>query len=371
LIAPQRLREPLPDALRALALAGVLIVNGLGYRDVPEGRLLGAVLPADSLWAQGATALVAAFVQGKAYPMLSLLFGMGIAYAMRGRPLEAARQGAHRRGRRLLLLGLLHGLFIYFGDILTLYALCTLLVARHAREPWQRFGRRLRRAVVWALLAVAAAGALAVWMPPDSAMRGPTIGSVGGYVEFLGLNAPTFVVAQTIGLLFAFPLVRLGMLAGIAATRLRLLTHPRWRSRIAAALRRWLVPLLVANLAYGVSYAALPDRGRAGTWVWVLEVVGPLWSVPLALCYAALAALVWHSGRRAWALWLAPLGQHTLSVYVGASLLMLCLFSGAGLGWQPTTAGWVFGASALWLLAATASRRWRGRWPLESWMARR
>jgi uncharacterized protein len=364
LIAPQHSREPLPDALRALALAGVLIVNGLGYRDVPEGRLLGAVQPADSPWALGATLLVATFVQGKAYPMLSLLFGMGIAYAMRGRPIEAARRAAHRRGRRLLLLGLLHGLFIYFGDILTLYALCALLVVRHAHEPWRHFRARLRRAVVWALLAVAAAGAFATWMPLDGAARGPTIGSVGGYVEFLGLNAPTFVVAQTIGLLFALPLVRLCMLAGIAATRLRLLTHPRWRPHIVVALRRWLAPLLVANLAYGVSYAALPDRGRAGTLVWLLEVVGPLWSLPLALCYAALAALVWHSGRRAWASWLAPLGQHTLTVYVGTSLLMLCLFSGVGLGWQPTTVGWVCSALALWGLAASASRRWRGRWPL-------
>jgi uncharacterized protein len=366
-----RSREPLPDALRALALAGVLIVNGFGYRDVPEGRLLGAVQPADSLWAYAVTALVAAFVQGKAYPLLSLLFGMGIAYAMRGRPLDAARQAAHRRGWRLLLVGVLHGLLIYFGDILTLYALCALLVARHARESWQRFGRRLRRAVVWALLAVAAAGAFAAWTPLDGALRGPTLGTVGSYVEFIGLNAPTFVVAQAFGLIFALPLVRLGMLAGIAAARLRLLTHPRWRRPVGAALRRWLAPLLVANIAYGASYAALPDRGRAGTLVWLLEVVGPLWSIPLALCYAALAALVWHRGRRAWALWLAPLGQHTLTVYVGASLLMLCLLSGVGMGWRPTTAGWVGSALALWVLLAVASRRWRGRWPLEAWMARR
>jgi uncharacterized protein len=165
------------------------------------------------------------------------------------------------------------------------------------------------------------------------------------------------------------PVVRLGMLTGIAAARLRLLTHARWRSRSRAMLRRWLAPLLIANVAYGVAYAALPAT-RAGT-VWLLEAIGTLWSAPLAVGYAALASLAWHGGRRAWARWLAPLGQHTLTVYVGASLLMLCLFSGAGLGWRPATLVSVAGALALWLLAAVASRRWRGRWPLEAWVARR
>lgn len=361
-------REPLPDALRALALAGVLIVNGLGYRDAPMGRLLGAVQPPDSIAAHVVTALVAAFVQGKAYPLLALLFGIGIAYAMRGRPPAAALQASHRRSRRLLLLGLLHGLFLYYGDILTTYALCALLVARHAREPWSRLRRRMRRALGWALLALCAAGALA-WLPLDESAAAPTIGTVTGYREFLGLSAPTFVIAQTVGLLFALPLVRLGMLVGIAAARLRLLTHPRWRGHLRAALRRWVAPLLIANVACGVAYATLPGVRAGG--VWFLESVSALWSAPLALAFAAIASLAWHGGRRGWALWLAPLGQHTLSVYVGASLLMLGVMSGAGLGWQPTTAGWVGSALALWALAAAASRRWRGRWPLEAWMARR
>jgi uncharacterized protein len=368
LTAALRSREPLPDALRALALAGVLIVNGMGYVDVPMGRLLGAVQPADSLAAHAVTALVAAFVQGKAYPLLAMLFGMGIAYGMRGRPNAIAVQAAHRRSRRLLLLGLLHGLFLYFGDILTMYALCALLVARHAREPWSRFGRRWRRALAWALLAVAASASLAA-LPLVDAAVGPTIGTVDGYAAFLGLNAPTFVFGQTIGLLLALPVVRLGMLTGIVAARLRLLTHPRWRGFIGIVLRRGLAPLVVANVAYGVAYATLPAT-RAGT-VWLLESIGALWSAPLAMAYAALAALTWQRGHQAWTLWLAPLGQHTLTVYVGASLLMLCLFSGAGLAWRPTTAGWVASALALWLLSAVASRRWRGRWPLEAWMARR
>ncbi len=48
-------REPLPDALRALALIAVLVVNTLGYPLTPVGPQLGLRLPADSAWAAACT----------------------------------------------------------------------------------------------------------------------------------------------------------------------------------------------------------------------------------------------------------------------------------------------------------------------------
>ena len=87
---------------------------------------------------------------------------------------------------------------------------------------------------------------------------------------------------------------------------------------------------------------------------------------------AALAA--WSSSvRPALVPALAPLGRYSLSVYVGHSLLCACLFSGAGLGWSPGSAGLVAYAAGLWgacwLLARWAARRgFHG--PLEGWMIR-
>jgi uncharacterized protein len=363
-----RSREPLPDVLRALALAGVLLVNGLGYRDVPYGRLLGEVQPPDSPWAHAIAFVAAALVQGKAYPILTLLFGMSLVYAVRGRDAAAAVRHADRRSRRLLLLGVLHGLLLYYGDILTLYALCAFWVTRQMREPWRGFARRLRSALWWALIAIVAATALA-FVPPSGAASLGTVGTVSGYAQFLGVNATTYFGAQLFGLVLALPLVRLGMLAGVAAARLRLLTHRRWRTRAHTLLRRWFAPLLAANLAYAVAHLSVPHSQPALTPA--LAAISPLWAMPLAALYVTAASIVWRTGHRVWLAGFAPLGQHTLSVYVGASVVMVSLFSGAGLGLEPTTMGWAAGALGLWGLAAAASRIARGRWPLEAWMARR
>jgi uncharacterized protein len=364
----RRLREPLPDALRALALIGVLVVNGLGYRDAPLGRLLGEARPADSLWALGLIAWVAAVVQGKAYPVLAFLFGMGLAYAARGQTAQTAHRGALRRARRLLLIGLLHGVLLYYGDILTMYALCAFLVARHTREPWRQLRPRLQRAVAWAVIGVVGSASLAL-APLGGEAPQATIGTVRAYAAYLHLNASTFVVAQVVGAVLALPTVRLFMLLGVAAARLRWLTHRRWRNKTNALLRRWLWPVLAANIAYGLAYVSMPRTPPAQSLA--LEAASPLWAAPLALLYLAVASRAWHAGRRAWTTALAPLGRHTLSVYVAASLLMLCFFSGAGLGWQLTTAGCLALALALWALAWAASMLLRGRWPLEAWMARR
>jgi uncharacterized protein len=358
-------RDPLPDALRALALIGVLVVNAMGYQDAPYGRLLGEARPADSPWAFGLTALVAAFVQGKAYPVLSMLFGMGMAYAARGLGAMAATEGARRRARRLLLLGALHGALLYFGDILTLYALCAFWVVAQMREPWRLLRWRFIWTFVWALVAISASVALA-WASPAGVGAQPTLGTASGYFAFLGVNATTYAVGQVLGLLLALPLVYLAMLAGIAAVRLRLLTHQRWRTRARQLLRRWLWPVLAVNVAYAAAYVNAPPS----TLQRMLEAGSALWGMPLALLYVAAASRVWHGGWRRWATMLAPLGQHTLSVYVGASALMLLLFSGAGQGWQPTTGGWLALALGLWVLAWAASWVWRGRWPLEAWIAR-
>jgi uncharacterized protein len=361
-------REPLADALRALALIGVLVVNVMGYQDVPFGRLLGQPRPADSALAQGLIAFVAAFVQGKAYPVLAFLFGVGMAYAMRGRQRGPAIEAARLRARRLLMLGVLHGVLLYFGDILTLYAVCAFWLAWQMHDPWRVLRARLRAALVWALLAVVASTSLA-FATVGSAGSFETLGTVSGTADFLSLNAVTYAMAQVFGLLLTLPLVRLSMLAGVVAGRLRLLTHPRWRRLARSIVWRAGAPVLALNVAYGWTYVSVPPErpviARA------LESASTLWTTPLALVYVALAVLAWHRDARRWTALLAPLGRHTLSLYVGASLLMVVCLSGAGFGWRATTLQGVVAALALWGLAAAASGVVRGRWPLEAWLARR
>lgn len=364
-----RARQPLPDALRSLAMAAVLVVNGIGYAAAPWGPLLGLADPEGSPAAIALQALVGGVFQGKAYPALALLFGLSLAMSTRGRgpqPLAAAR----RRLRLLLLLGVLHGTLLYFGDILTMYALCGFLALRHVRQPWSRLRPILRRGAAWALATMTLGLALALIAIGGSAEGGTvaTLPHVDGYRELLWLNAATYGLALGPGLLLTLPLLYLCTLAGIAAFRLRLLTARRWGAARRAWLRRWFWPIAILNVLYGlVSALALAAQPSCFP---VLESAAPFLGVPMSALLLAALAESWERGHRRWLMAVAPLGRRTLSVYLGYSCFCLVLYGGAGLGWQPGTVMAVAIGAAFWVAALLLARASPGRWPLEVWMGR-
>ena len=369
-------RQALPDALRALAMLSVLWVNAAGYLVAPWGALLGERSPADSGWALATQGLIAAVLQGKGYPMLAFLFGMGLVLAQRARPRQQAHQRAVVRQKRLLKLGLVHGLFIYFGDILTLYALTGWQLLKRMHEPWRVLRRRLRRAVAWALGATLLSLMLTVLFSaplPSVAETAPetssSLAQAHNLLDFWALNAAAYAVMQGLALLLFWPVLRLCMLCGVAAARLRLLTHRRWRCRLLRMARRWAPVLMVLNVGYGVAYASVAQGGQRALWV---ETLGGLIGPPLAAIYVTALALASRGGQAAWCQWLAPLGRRTLSLYVGHSLLCAGLFTGLGLGLQWGTVGMAWFAVLLWALAWVAARASAARrWPLEAWLARR
>jgi len=124
------------DVLRGLALLGVIISNmrwfsGLVFRfpayrqDLQEFSLDSAVYHAINV-----------LVTGKAIATLSFLFGLGFSIQL----LRAERRGVPivslycRRLSVLLVIGLLHLVFLWYGDILTLYALFGFVLLWAARR---------------------------------------------------------------------------------------------------------------------------------------------------------------------------------------------------------------------------------------------
>ncbi|MCE2916258.1 MAG: DUF418 domain-containing protein [Rubrivivax sp.] len=374
---PSAAREPLPDALRALAMLAVLVVNAAGYLVAPWGPLLGERTPPDSGVATAVQGLTAAMLQGKGYPMLAFLFGMGLVLASRGREPMLASARATTRQKRLLVLGVLHGVFVYFGDILTMYALIGWHLLSRVREPWRSFRRRLWRALWWALGVTALTVLLMLFiaMQPDLAGEPtmpadePAVVQALRWVDFWIVNASAYGVIQLGSLLLAWPVLRLCMLCGIAAARLRLLTHRRWR----AALERWIVrtalPLLLLNLGYGWAYISASTGSERAFWV---ESLGNLIGPPFAAVYVMVLALAARGGTAAWCRSLAPLGQRTLTLYVGHGLLCVLLFGGVGLGLELSTLDMAIFSVVLWSLALALAHASRARrWPLEAWLARR
>jgi uncharacterized protein len=122
--APERIA--LLDVLRGFALLGILLVNFTGD--------FGTTAPGvDEVVSEALTALVS----GSFYPLFSFLFGIGFA-------LQLANASA--RGRRvyhlylrrmavLFLIGTVHAVFIWSGDILVRYAVLGLLLIPIHRLP--------------------------------------------------------------------------------------------------------------------------------------------------------------------------------------------------------------------------------------------
>jgi uncharacterized protein len=331
---------------------------------------LGSPTPDDSPWASATQGLVAALLQGKGYSMLAFVFGMALWLSARSRSRPEALRRGRVRHRRLLQLGIMHGVFVYFGDILTLYALVGRWLLRRLHMPWALFRRHLWRALVWALVVHALLLISTLASPshyPDA--EEATLSGVRGAWEFFKLNAGFYALGQLLSLLLMGPVIYLCMAAGVAAARLRLLTHRRWQSQLGRWLWRGGPPLLALSLVYGVATADTASSPAPPVWI---EALGSLIATPVAACYVAALALASAGGRARWCRCFSPLGQRSLTLYVGHSLIGLLLFSGAGLAITTTTVQSVAFGLSLWLFAlGAAALSGARRWPLELWMGRR
>ncbi len=125
------------DALRGFAILGIILAN------FPEFSLWtfqeSAEAAALDTWGTDSVVrfLQYVFVDGKFYTLFSLLFGIGFSIILR----NAASRGAdgmkifYRRMAGLLVIGILHLLFLWSGDILMLYALMGMLLPPIRKLP--------------------------------------------------------------------------------------------------------------------------------------------------------------------------------------------------------------------------------------------
>lgn len=336
------------DALRALALLPVLVVNLASFQ-VSDPQALLAPSPADSGLAWLLVWLVSALLLGKGVTLLNFLLGYSLTL---GRDPE-------RRARRLLFLGLLHGFLLFYGDILSSYALAGLMAWRLRRA---RLRGLIRRALGWTLLGSLLFLAMSLSFAGGS--PGTTEPGYGNVAQAQGLFAWWLANAELYGLmLLALPVtlpLSYGLaLLGLAAGRLRVFSHRRWRS-VWRRLARAAVPLVGINLALALALM----EGRGVLFMGLLPALALL-TLPSWVAWLLSRA---HLPR---ALVLA--GRNTLSMYLGSSLLIVLLLSGAGLHAQPGTGAVLAIAVLAWagLAAISASAAARGyRLPAEAWMAR-
>ena len=379
----RRARLDLVDALRALALFGILQINiqsfAWGAGD-PLGFFARPPTAADTV----AYLLAGTFVQTKFISLFAFLFGFGLAMQFRSlqraewhagltgaEAVRAARSVYRRRLWFLLGLGVAHGVLLYYGDILTTYAIVGFIVVLYAGTRPARLARATRNwwigfAVVTTVLLGGGMLALSVFPPEnDPTAIGPELLAArdtylnAGYLGQLAQRAQDYIGVQVGALMLGLPMVVALFLLGALAARLGWLRHPERFPRAWRA-ARWIG---AAGLAAGFIGAWLNYNNMLRT-PGAANLLAYLFIVASGVAFMLYVSLIvrWRHAQPMAALitWLAPAGRMPLTNYLSQSVLMGVLLSGWGFG-----LGDRFGHAGLALLALTivfvqviASRWW-------------
>jgi len=330
------------DVVRGLCLLGVLVSNvwlffSGTFLQFEQARATLSTLSLDTLAFRAISILIA----GKAMTTLGFLFGFGFGLQVeRNQARGTAWVGSYaRRLGTLLLIGVLHGTLLWFGDILNVYAVAGVaMLAFRNRSP--------RALLVWAgifffllpLLYSALPLVLEAWRnrppPAPSATGGvsPLLQTLqsGSYREILWAHlqilrqrAPVWLMAvmESLGI----------FLVGLWAVRRKLLArveqHPRGALRLA-----WSATVLGLLMSAALAFSSdLFPRGslwfRLG-WPQLRALSNGV----TALGYVTLVlVLVLRVRWRPVLDWFVPVGRIPLTTYLSQSVLCLAIFYGGGL----------------------------------------
>jgi uncharacterized protein len=291
-------RDLAPDVLRGFALFGIALVNVAYFATDP---LLGAT----GAWLQGTANTLAAFLvwtlaQGKFYLLFAFLFGYSAHYLVRDDPSRRPRWLARASG--LLLLGFLHVVLLWHGDILFAYGLLALPLA----ALMFRSDASVRRWAWGSYLAIAGLQGLLVFGAWLAETAGEDLGVLAGttplhkilrsgsYLASILARLELWASTLSSGLLlqggYAFALMLLGMLAarsralgnGGSLPTQRLMAWGFGLGLPLQALSAWVAiandlsgdaseAVAVAALAFNLTTAPLLSAGYVGAVLWLLQ----------------------------------------------------------------------------------------------------
>ncbi|MEC0209808.1 DUF418 domain-containing protein [Paenibacillus ehimensis] len=369
------------DIVRGIAILGILLVNMTFYSSSLQAIQM-QIEQWPGIWDQAVKMLQRIFVDGKFMAMFSFLFGYGMILFK-----ERAEQKGNRFGRlyarrllALLVFGLIHGILIWFGDILVHYALLGFILLLFHK-------RRTRTLLIWAiaLLLLLPAVLVATGAPATPKLSPETAARVQKMIarDQLIYGSGTFAdigrqrfgdwVMSFFNQITFYPQILGLFLLGAYFAKRRVLHDIRAHAGLLRKLCWWAGGFgLITNIAV----VSLPDQPAFAGAKSLFTVLGVLLGSPLlGLGYIALVALWFKRSPQHSPLSLfAPVGRMAFTNYILQSLVCTLLFYGYGLGWYGKVgpaAGLllalaVFGAQMVW------SRLWFKRFsigPLE-WLWR-
>ena len=343
-------RHSLLDVLRGFSLLGVLLANMVTHSsyfflsDAAKEAMYTARIDHIVEWIEHF------LIDGKFYSLFSMLFGIGFALQLK-RASELDINFVSRFRRRLLIMflfGLMHAVFLYVGDILTVYALTgfILILFRNSSNKFL-----LRSALVLTLLPLiqyAIFWGINLYNPSPSAGGGfdqslfdQLILSYqnGTFIDIVQNNIGGLMYGRYPDLIFTgrffrvlamflvgFYVAKNMLYANVETNRPLIRKIMIWGAVIGIPCNIILAMMMTTNAYYGLE---------------PLGIIQPLvyaFGVPaLALFYASAVALLFQQNVVKKPLMIfAPVGQLALTNYLMQSLICTFIFMSYGLGLTAT-----------------------------------
>lgn len=336
------------DALRGFAILGICMAN------YPEFSLY-TFQSSETIKAMPTSGidhvfryLLYIFVDGKFYTLFSLLFGIGFSIIIA----NAARKGAngfqifYRRMAVLTVIGFLHLMFIWSGDILMLYALLGMLLPLFRNVS----DRGLLKVSAFFLLIPVVIDALTAFF--GIRLSAPAVRAQWHYCNLYGITEENFghwlrdagSYKEVFQFLVQGALVRVQefvdgnryckvfglFILGFYIGRNRMYTGLETRIGLLKTITRlgFLIGLPLSLLYAWSSMNGHPWGNTMHTLIYTISVY------PLGLAYLCGICLFYLRRKEAklWSCLAAP-GRMALTNYIGQSVIGMFLFYGIGLGW--------------------------------------
>ncbi|MQA80002.1 MAG: DUF418 domain-containing protein [Streptosporangiales bacterium] len=309
-----------PDLARGLMLLFIALANSHYF--LPGRSVLGGYPQDGSSLDSAVTWLIATFVDGRAFPMFGLLFGYGVAQIVRRHDAlgpRAVRRLLWRRSLMLVLVGVLHAVLLYAGDILTAYGLLLFVGVWLVR--WKDHWLLLIALLFFVLGSLPGDGSMTISSePPDISMLPPDVGTMvvarakaSAFVAFLG------------PLGFVCPFV-----VGLWAGRRRILEQPeRHRTLLRAGASVGIGAAVLGAQPISLMLAGVVTPPGQQT----LELLGPLHDSTGTLggfgyaCLLSLIAARLQARRRPLVDAIAAVGQRSMTCYLAQSVVWAVVFT--------------------------------------------
>ncbi|MGI9544716.1 MAG: DUF418 domain-containing protein [Cyclobacteriaceae bacterium] len=351
---PKQDRIEYLDVLRGIAILFIFVANIVAFSGTFYGtehlRIASTLLPIDDY----VDFISYTLVDGKFYSIFSLLFGIGFVIQQNNFEKHNRRFVPFFRRRMgwLLVIGLIHLTLIWFGDILTLYAILGLILI-FFREYTNR------QLLVWASVLLLLPMVhwivlnLAGWNYPQhiysintyywSSMKFPLKdwgeGLMADLSFYVTIDSFPVFIKVTVGnsLLRIAGILEEGRIFKVLGIFLiGVWTGRKIQNEALLYDYTKLRQIALWGLAIGLPMSILRTyiefyMGDHDFWTFMNYATYALGTVPLAMGFAAGIALIW-SQKKSFLLWFAPVGKMALTNYIMQSVIGITIFYGIGFG---------------------------------------